>query len=72
MPHGLFVNECVVKHYLDRTRSWMVGDKPVDIETGLNAGVTRLSSEERSRPNRQPLSNATAIDTISHKQLCLM
>ena len=38
-PNPRFINESVEKHVLDRMRSWMVGDKLIDAEAGLNAGI---------------------------------
>ena len=38
-PSPRFINECVVNYDLERARSWMVGDKPADLETGVNAGI---------------------------------
>jgi len=38
-PSPRFINEAVARHHLDRSRSWMVGDKPADAESGLNAGI---------------------------------
>ena len=38
-PNPRFINECVTKYRLDRALSWMVGDKPSDVEAGLNAGI---------------------------------
>jgi D-glycero-D-manno-heptose 1,7-bisphosphate phosphatase len=38
-PNPRFITECVAKYALDPSRSWMTGDKPIDAEAGLNAGI---------------------------------
>lgn len=38
-PSPRFITESITAHGLDRSRSWMVGDKPSDVEAGLNAGI---------------------------------
>lgn len=38
-PNPRFINESIVKHRLDRSKTWMVGDKSIDVESGLNAGI---------------------------------
>ena len=38
-PSPRFINEMVVGHDLDKSRSWMVGDRRSDWEAGLNAGI---------------------------------
>jgi D-glycero-D-manno-heptose 1,7-bisphosphate phosphatase len=38
-PNPRFINESVTKYGLDRSLSWMVGDKRIDAEAGVNAGI---------------------------------
>ena len=38
-PSPRFIDESVTKHGLDRSKSWMVGDKAIDAEAGVNAGI---------------------------------
>lgn len=38
-PSPRFINECLERHRIDRNRAWMAGDKPSDVEAGLNAGI---------------------------------
>jgi D-glycero-D-manno-heptose 1,7-bisphosphate phosphatase len=38
-PSPRFIVESVAKHGLDRTQSWMVGDKSIDVQAGLNAAI---------------------------------
>ncbi len=38
-PNPRYINESVAKYSLDRSASWMVGDKLIDVESGLNAGI---------------------------------
>lgn len=38
-PSPRFITESIARHQLDGARSWMVGDKPSDVEAGLNAGI---------------------------------
>lgn len=38
-PSPRFILEMVAKHSLDPARSWMAGDKPSDVQAGLNAGI---------------------------------
>ena len=38
-PNPRFINECVTKYGLNRSLSWMVGDKLSDAETGWNACI---------------------------------
>lgn len=47
-PSPRFINEAVARHALDRSSTWMVGDKLTDVESGLNAGV--MSALIRSKP----------------------
>jgi len=37
--------EAAAEHNLDLTRSWMIGDKALDIECGRNAGVRTILVE---------------------------
>ncbi len=37
--------EAAAEHGLDLARSWMIGDKPIDIECGCNAGVSTILVE---------------------------
>jgi D-glycero-D-manno-heptose 1,7-bisphosphate phosphatase len=38
-PSPRFINESVAKHAIDPAQAWMVGDKSIDVETGINAGI---------------------------------
>lgn len=38
-PNPRFINETVVRYGIDRAPSWMVGDKTIDAESGLNANI---------------------------------
>ncbi len=38
-PSPRFIQECLERHGLDGSRSWMVGDRRTDWEAGLNAGI---------------------------------
>ncbi len=38
-PGGLMIERACAKHQIDPTQSWMVGDKPRDIQAGNAAGV---------------------------------
>lgn len=38
-PNPRFINETVARYGIDRTQSWMVGDKTIDAESGLNANI---------------------------------
>ena len=38
-PNPRFLNEAVARHGIDRSKAWMVGDKSIDVESGLNAGI---------------------------------
>jgi D-glycero-D-manno-heptose 1,7-bisphosphate phosphatase len=38
-PNPRFINESILKHGIDRSKAWMVGDKSIDVESGLNAGI---------------------------------
>ena len=38
-PSPRFIVEAAARHALDPQRTWMIGDKPSDIEAGVNAGV---------------------------------
>lgn len=38
-PSPKFILEMVEKYNLDKAESWMIGDKLIDLEAGINAGV---------------------------------
>ncbi len=38
-PNPRFIDESAARHGFDRSLSWMVGDKVIDVETGLNAKI---------------------------------
>jgi D-glycero-D-manno-heptose 1,7-bisphosphate phosphatase len=38
-PSGAMVLEAARDHQLDLSRSWLIGDKAIDVQCGLNAGV---------------------------------
>jgi D-glycero-D-manno-heptose 1,7-bisphosphate phosphatase len=38
-PNPRFINESVARYGIDRSQAWMVGDKPIDAESGFNAGI---------------------------------
>ncbi|MEX2045400.1 MAG: HAD-IIIA family hydrolase, partial [Opitutus sp.] len=38
-PSPRFIRECVEKYRLDPANCWMIGDRPADVETGINAGI---------------------------------
>lgn len=41
-PGSLMIERALAKHHLDSARSWMIGDKPRDLEAGAGAGVRGL------------------------------
>jgi D-glycero-D-manno-heptose 1,7-bisphosphate phosphatase len=49
-PSPRFINESIAKHGLDPAQSWMVGDKPLDVESGLNAGINAALVGPRPLP----------------------
>lgn len=38
-PSPRFIRECLERHGLEPSRSWMVGDRRTDWEAGVNAGI---------------------------------
>ena len=38
-PSPRFITEAILRHGIDPKKAWMVGDKSIDIEAGLNAGI---------------------------------
>lgn len=38
-PNPRFILECIGRHDLGPSQCWMVGDKSIDVEAGLNAGI---------------------------------
>ncbi len=38
-PSPRFILESIVRHNLDRSRCWMVGDNMADVQAGMNAGI---------------------------------
>jgi D-glycero-D-manno-heptose 1,7-bisphosphate phosphatase len=38
-PNPRFINEAIASHDIDRAKAWMVGDKSIDVQSGLNAGI---------------------------------
>lgn len=38
-PNPRFINETVTRYGIDRAQAWMVGDKTIDAESGLNADI---------------------------------
>jgi len=55
-PNPRFINESVERHGLDRSQTWMVGDKGIDVEAGLNAGinVALVGAEPPSTGRHEP------------------
>lgn len=55
-PSPRFLLEMRDRYRLDPTRSWMVGDKPADVQTGLNAGfrAALLGASTASLPSGVP------------------
>lgn len=49
-PNPRFINEAVAKYGLDRAQCWMVGDKPIDVESGLNADIKGAMVGPRKLP----------------------
>ncbi len=49
-PNPRFINESIIKYALDRDKCWMVGDKPIDVESGLNAGIKGAMVGARKLP----------------------
>lgn len=41
-PSPYFLNFATEKYHIDRSRSFMLGDHPSDVECGINAGVKSL------------------------------
>lgn len=39
-PNPRFINESIAKYGIDPTNAWMAGDKGIDVETGINAGIS--------------------------------
>jgi len=39
-PNPGMLHTAAARHHLDLTRSWMIGDRETDVQTGQNAGVT--------------------------------
>lgn len=52
-PNPRFIDESVVSHGIDRSRSWMVGDKAIDVETGINAGLNAALIGDPARPKTE-------------------
>lgn len=51
-PSPRFLTEMIAKHALDPAACWMVGDKVIDAQTGLNAG-TRAALVATGKPADQ-------------------
>jgi len=49
-PNPRFIDESVARHQLDRSLSWMAGDKVIDVETGINAKINAALIGTRRLP----------------------
>ena len=50
-PSPRFLNESIAKHQLERDACWMVGDKAIDAEAGLNARIRAAVIRDAPLPN---------------------
>lgn len=41
-PSGHMIQELITKHHIDSKKSYMLGDKIIDAESGRNAGITGI------------------------------
>ncbi len=41
-PSPKIINEAIERHQIDRSQSYMVGDKKSDVDAGINAGITPI------------------------------
>lgn len=60
-PNPRFIIESLAKHGLDPRRSWMVGDKTIDAQTGLNAGINAALLGGK---NSRSISNVSFYPTL--------
>jgi D-glycero-D-manno-heptose 1,7-bisphosphate phosphatase len=58
-PSPRFITEMIAKHRLDPAVCWMIGDKVIDAQTGLNAGI-RAALVRTGKPTDQASADAAA------------
>lgn len=66
-PGSLLIERAIAKYKIEKSQSWMIGDKERDIEAGIKAGVSTLLLSGRAqatKANAQASTFAEAVEQI--------
>lgn len=62
-PHPAAIDYLVQKYHLDKSTTYYIGDRSLDIHAALNAGIQSINFQSVSLPNHQTITSLLEIKT---------